>query len=295
MVLLLANSARADEWYETWMNTMDTIGGKPKEEQISTLGRVVKVGDKPNLTDEENTVFRRSQAMLLAIPGHAQYYRDRINAAREKMEMALKSGNDADYATFRHTLSDEVMYGFRTLQQLPSVETVRVLGEFLFDERGYVKVPSDNTTEKQRYESIKHGPVFHKAAGGLDTLPIVAKPMKRPPQGYDSPEETTPWRQWYQEIKDGKRTFRFEGDPTEYDLDGPAPKEKLERIAMHQRREGGRASRHAPAVAQAGASEQNPAASPTQRNVAYAMIAAGIAVMASMVWYFKKRRQRFGS
>lgn len=34
------------------------------------------------------------------------------------------------------------------------------------------------------------------------------------------------YRKWYDEVKEGRRTFRFIGDPQEYDLNGPAIRKK---------------------------------------------------------------------
>src|SRR5690606_26228155 len=63
----------------------------------------------------------------------------------------------------------------------------------------------------------------------LQRLPLTFKPVKR--AGYTFPYEYVyAWQNWYEQIKAGSRTFRFEGDPTEYDLNGPVPKEKLQRI-----------------------------------------------------------------
>ncbi|MCB1133338.1 MAG: hypothetical protein KDN05_19610, partial [Verrucomicrobiae bacterium] len=142
----------------------------------------------------------------------------------------------------------------------------------------------------ERYQSIKHSPVFHKAAGALDTLPIVAKPMDAPPHGYDCPEDTRPWRQWYQEIKDGKRTFRFEGDPTEYDLDGPAPKQKLERIALADRRDTERA--HGRERGGTTANESAREMTEADRGLPVAVsIAAAALLFVSVTWYVARRRK----
>jgi hypothetical protein len=37
-------------------------------------------------------------------------------------------------------------------------------------------------------------------------------------------EDIEAWRLWYEQVKSGKRTFRFEGDPQEYNLAGPVAK-----------------------------------------------------------------------
>lgn len=80
------------------------------------------------------------------------------------MDEAKLTGNLSDIAYYRTKLSNEVTYGFNTLAQLPSCETVRVLGEFLYDERGYVKLPPQPTLE-QLEDGIIDSPVFRRAAG----------------------------------------------------------------------------------------------------------------------------------
>lgn len=239
------------KWESGMLSAVSNQANQPKEQAIQNLGTwVMQLSQQgtPNWETGGRSVFHAAQAALLAIPGHAEYYRDQINGARERMEAALNPGNDADYATARHALSDEVMYGFRTLEQLPSVETVRVLGECLSDERGYVKVTLDNPNEKQRYQSVKHSPVYRKAALALAALPIVGKPGT-PRMEFGGPEDTAAWKQWYEEIKDGKRTFRFEGDPVEYDLNGPAPGQKLTRISRDRKRDAERAAGYAKTAA----------------------------------------------
>ncbi len=43
-------------------------------------------------------------------------------------------------------------------------------------------------------------------------LPLVSKPVGT---GGDAEHDLSSWRQWYEQVKAGKRTFRFVGDPTE--------------------------------------------------------------------------------
>src|SRR5690606_31949032 len=97
----------------------------------------------------------------------------------------------------------------RILENLPSTETVRVLGEMLSEEW------SDPTKTKEDNEQFL-GSLALNAKSRLVKLPIVDKPIA------SGPSSLPAWQQWYGQIKDGKRTFRFEGDPQEYNLHGPA-------------------------------------------------------------------------
>ncbi|RYD82697.1 MAG: hypothetical protein EOP84_09020 [Verrucomicrobiaceae bacterium] len=125
------------------------------------------------------------------------------------------------------------------MSYLPSVETVRVLGKFLSDERGYTKLPL-NPTIKEIEAAGREVPNCKGAAKALVCLPFVSKPLDKDWMTMTY-EDVAPWREWYEQIKAGNRTFRFEGDPTEYDLNGPASKQTLDRIARADKRDAERA------------------------------------------------------
>jgi hypothetical protein len=56
-------------------------------------------------------------------------------------------------------------------------------------------------------------------------LPLVSPPVPRRRFDHvDYDEDIEAWRLWYEQVKSGKRTFRFEGDPNEYSLAGPVTK-----------------------------------------------------------------------
>ena len=100
-------------------------GTKPPTETIQYLGRAVVKLSSWNIfqVQERVAVYDSAKTALLAIPGHAEYYRDKILQAQER---AKTIGPDAlsNYA-------NEIMYGFQTLPHLHSSEGVRVLGELL--------------------------------------------------------------------------------------------------------------------------------------------------------------------
>jgi hypothetical protein len=277
-------------WERGILSSIERINEQPNDVAIEKLGRwVMKLSQErtPNWEKGDRPVFHAAQNALLAIPGHSEYYRDKINTTRKLMEENLKSG-DPMYIKYRTDLDYAVTYGFQTMRQLPSVETVRVLGEFLFDERGYVREPT-RTGEAARYDKIKHSPVLLKAGEALDHLPIVGKPPKDK-RFYDTPEDLEGWRQWYLQIKEGKRTFRFEGDPTEYDLNGPASEQKLARIALDRKRDLERVTRY-----QRVTSEKESLAATASTIVTkpgnLAIILSTLLVLASAVWYYFRRKR----
>lgn len=245
---------------------------------------------RPDHSSEVDALYDSLQSALLAIPGHAESYRDRINETRSKMEEARRKKNASEANDYQTKLSNQVFYDLPTLDHLPSVETVGVLGEFLFDERGYVRLPPMPTL-LQLDKAAEDSPVYGRAARALAALPIENKPVPADAQFF-TPEDVFPWRQWFEEIKSGKRTFRFEGDPTEYDLNGPAPKQKLERIALDHKRDAERAtgSRRPGSPDGAGVS---PNTTEVPMPTSIAALIASCLLLAGAVWYFVRAGKRW--
>jgi hypothetical protein len=197
----------------------DNIG-----EFIYSLGKGVQVTSPSKYNVRPNTleVHQQMKERLLAIPGHAEYYRDRINESRAEMEEARRLWVETDRspeATARFgpamvNMNRERRWGFETLQNLPSPETVRVLGEFLADDRG-AEIP-----EEERKESGE-SPNNLLAGAALSRLGIANPPTPPMKHGGQMRDGLGTWQQWYAEIKSGRRTFSFTGDDTEYDLRGP--------------------------------------------------------------------------
>ncbi len=129
------------------------------------------------------------------------------------------------------------MYAFQTLPHLPSPEGVRVLGELLSNDW----VPPGNETFAA---SEKFAPLSVSARVALQKFPLLDKPFKDPITKQNVADANTAWLLWYEQIKSGNRTFRFEGDPTEYDLNGPAPKQKIERFERERKRNEERKTAH---------------------------------------------------
>jgi hypothetical protein len=241
--------------------------------------------DSPNWEKGDRPVFHAAQSALLSITGHAEYYRDRILKAESDMEAEWNKDRffSIKYAHF----SNERTLVFGTLKHLPSPETVRVLGELL----SYEWVPPNNATADDEH---RQPPLSHFALRTMCSLPLIGKPTTLGGQYIDPADvekDLPAWRNWYEQIKSGNRTFRFEGDPTEYDLNGPAPKVKLERIAMHQRMESDREARREGRAGSGKDADSAAADAPVSRKPAtYAIIAAVLALLVSIVWHFRRAK-----
>lgn len=273
------------EQIKLWESNLEKSEAMNAQDKIDCLSLGLRnMGYRKTLSNhgaEVERMYQLIQATLLAIPGHAEYYRDDINKARAKFEEALKGGDETLIGETRQYLAGKLLFDFPTLDHLPSVETVRVLGEFLSDERGYVKMPEHPTLEDLTTD-VSGSPVFRRAAASLGKLPIVNKPIPASTQ-FRTPDDVRPWKQWYEQIKAGNRTFRFEGDATEYDLNGPASKDTLVRIERDRMRDAERLAGRRKASPDTGFVSQALNLSKPS-SIAGLLAAAGLC--AAALWYF---------
>jgi hypothetical protein len=150
-------------------------------------------------------VHKRLQEKMISIPGHAEFYDKRIQGHLQRAKKF--EGTDRQFG-FATSLMDRAGPDFRILSLLPSPETVRVLGELLSED----------------WVILRNGQPFNRRLAGfamssLHRMPFVSKPVQGDYVSDERDLET--YRLWYAQIKAGNRTFRFEGDPNEYNLDGP--------------------------------------------------------------------------
>ncbi|NNC87935.1 MAG: hypothetical protein HKN82_05680 [Akkermansiaceae bacterium] len=147
---------------------------------------------------EREQVFQDAQDALLNVPGHAEYYGKEIREFRDRVHgEPLNAGLRSKYLNYR-------MYAFQTLEHLPSVETVRVLADFLDDTEW---VPWSKTDP-----ASPPVPLASKSAATLRKL-ITGVPK--------SSSSFADWHQWRDEIRAGQSTFRFKGSEVRYNFAGP--------------------------------------------------------------------------
>lgn len=209
---------------ERWVEIAKKSTPSPEhlENYISLLGSGIRKTRALNIyqVEERVSVSEILIERLLDIPGHAIHYRDRINHSRGLMEEAKLSGAP-NYGSLLIDSNREERWGFATLENLPSVETVGVLGEFLSDDRGS-EIPMDEQIE------MGGSPNNRSAVFALSRLGIANPPT--PPMRHTGhiDEGLGVWQTWYQQVKDGRRTFRFIDDPVDYDLRGPSRRGAVE-------------------------------------------------------------------
>ena len=181
---------------------------------------------KPVLGGEN--VYPKLRARLLSNPGHGKYFRGRIIYKRQRMEKAWLAGTP-DFGRILNEMTAEERKGFKILQNLPSVETVEALGEFLSHELGEV-VPTETEME------LGLIPNSRLAVSALSRLGIANPPTPPMVHSGNVDEGLEACRVWYQQVKDGRRTFRFIGDPVDYDLRGPSKRGAVAPLVRNDKR-----------------------------------------------------------
>lgn len=242
-----------------------------------------RVGHGPEVEDLYSTI----QSSLLAIPGHATYYGDRINKAQTERRAAMPAATEGELGSANYSIKDgnfrnEETNDLWTLRYLPSPETIKVLGTFLSDEWvSPIPVQDDWLWPSLARHSVEV----------LAVMPIVKKPTARiedPANSGVIMPDLKAWQQWFEQIKAGKRTFSFEGDPTEYDLNGPAPKEKLQRIERDLKRDAERMARHRKSAT---VSDFVSEALNLSKPSSIAGLIGSLALLTAAVWYFLRGRK----
>ena len=297
-LVLRANLPRDPVEYAAWeqslLSGIEQRKNSPPEIAIPKLGDLVsRLSQGANIEGGERPVFHAAQTALLAIPGHAKYYQDKIEAIREQVKanaklsaeekkQLRKAGKPAaefgDYLDVRREV-------FEVLAQMPSPEAVAVLGHFLEDPEGRdgknlfgnpFVFHDDSAPPLPNCAlaciAITHLGIEHAPISDVNTLNYVVM----------DPQQVDLWKNWWGEVKSGKRTYRFKGSAIEYGADGPATKEQLDKREKDRKRtEEGRKGKN-------GALE-SPADSGRSSNIPHvALILAGSTVLGSLVWYFRR-------
>jgi hypothetical protein len=172
---------------------------------------------------------------IASIPDHTKYFSDKIEEAYESNAVRVRSfesQTEWKAALEKMQQSGEVSEGMFNLLgrmwgdygevrsdnlgmlgHIPSAESVKVLGHYLRKrEESDIRIHSPDTgcpAAESLTELISDGP--------LQTWQASA-------------DDVPKWQQWFDEVKAGKRTFRFVGSSLEYTLDGPADAATLKRI-----------------------------------------------------------------
>ncbi|MBK1883102.1 hypothetical protein JIN85_11790 [Luteolibacter pohnpeiensis] len=226
LIAISAMSCVADEISDLrdtlvgYRKSVDEYKKLPSSDAIPEIGRLLlKTSQAARfkiVIDEREETLLYISSILKEIPGHATYYRDRILEAKAKIDQSPIEAQGPLYNAYMTAM----MYGMQTLQELPSPETVEVLGEMLSDDW----TPGFFENYQGTGYSTKDRPWLW-AMTALVQLPLEGRPANTRATYESFCADIPAWRHWYAQIKAGTRKIRFEGDPKEYSLPGAGESE----------------------------------------------------------------------
>lgn len=153
-------------------------------------------------------VYFELQDALIAIPGHARSIAESIEREREQVkDVPFNLGPRIGYDRKR-------LSAFETLAHLPSPETVKVLGDYLADERDLHELTHEQTKGQSCITGGSSGNSSYSAKA-LQTSGLRDKPSREGIE-YDYEIAKAAWREWWEEVKAGRKTFSFKGQSVEY-------------------------------------------------------------------------------
>ena len=196
-------SERSTWFSEKWQiveNVRSGIGGEAEVEKLGVL--VAGLGeDEKSLKPEVKNLYEEGVKTLLADPAHAGYFASKIAQLTEEEIKGSSTAHQSQRGWY-----------YETLSELRSPQTVKVLGELVFDERDPWKDGDWGDGGRPYANSFHAVKAFHKLG------------LKHPPVARDYPHiqgDVRTWQLWYEQVRAGTRTFSFEGDDTIYTLTGP--------------------------------------------------------------------------
>ena len=247
-IILLA--AAATRWTEEdrdlesrqialWIEKVSESSSWSDEEKLKefTLG-LESMSYRSKIDDHDpeiDRIYRQIQEAVTSIPNHTNYFTDKIEEswkakaesvraieAKPEWQALLKEiKNTAEPGRYLFGMQSRLWGDYEEicsknlgiLGHIPSTESVKALGHYLQkrDETGIQYNSPD--TESPAAESL--------------TELIANGPMQTWMANY---EDVARWQKWFDEVKAGKRTFRFVGSKVDYTLDGPADANTLKRI-----------------------------------------------------------------
>ena len=223
--------------YEVWRNRMlEAISVNTRaadEKAMENLSRYVFQLSLPmNREEGDRPVYEAARTALMSLPGHDAYFAGALGRA---IEAEFAEVRDATTAIHVRPNRDEL---FQTLGELPTPKVIKLLGQLLEDDRDPWKgqpAPDYDLPHPNSYLAAK---TLNRI--GIDGVPVIE------PLGDDRDYEASrdQWKLWFAQVKAGNRTFRFKGDPQEYNLDGPVASVPV----VNVERRGGQAADPSPAA-----------------------------------------------
>lgn len=149
----------------------------------------------PQHDPEIEVLYDSLQKELISSPGYIDFFTDALEQERKKMEHKPPGGGFRPEYTRRR-----MWYILDTFPHLPGPETIRVLGNYLYDERDVPPPPRPG----QDWGDIPANSVL--ASSVLMRIGLVDGPK----------HNISAQKKWWTQVEAGKRWFAFYGQPVSY-------------------------------------------------------------------------------
>jgi hypothetical protein len=210
--LFLANASADErsEWLEERQRWIQQAKNHQDVDALVHLARIIR-GVGSNLkgaTPEALTLYNQAQSAILDFEGHATLFGNLIEDERGKVaHLPANTGPRVSYDFNRQIV-------FETLVHIPSPETVKVLGEYLSDERDLHEMTPEETAGQSCLSGGSTGNSTY-ATKALEKSALRSKPY-RPGSVLENDVAKAAWRKWWGGIEAGRETFSFSGQNVEY-------------------------------------------------------------------------------
>ncbi len=217
LFLLFIREVRAntrDNWKAEFQSMIETVKQHPTKDRMMALAKTISGNNRyAHLLDAEQLeLSEKARVTLCKIPNHARYFGEEIKRMQKEVaDNPAKIGLLFDY-------NNDRAEDFRILAQLPSPETVAVLGEFLSDD---IDTPSVRISPGSDWGENPPANSYASACMitilGLRDSPVAAGGMEGIEGVVDKrPRNLAKIRGWWEEVKSGERPFSFLGQAVEY-------------------------------------------------------------------------------
>jgi len=232
-IFCLTGNARPADWRIQKLQEIDAAANLPPPERLEAIKIYVGIGNNPDRDQDQLDVWERARNLAFATPDYGKLYQEKmkilISTIRNEPDRNRKRAISDNSLEFEGALQlgynrDDALDSLKALQYLPSAESVAALAYFLNDPEGRDgKTILGDIPEA----SIQSRSISGQVASMLDQIGIEKPPTANAPKsGW---ERVDAWKDWWNEVKAGKRTYRFKGSPIEYGPDGPVAAQSVTR------------------------------------------------------------------
>lgn len=151
-------------------------------------------------SQRELDLIQEAITEVINTPGHAEFFAEDIRR-KQKEVSHIRIGPYGDRIAYDELRRRNI---YKTMPLMPSPETIKVLGDFLNDDKDWPEGPV---------------PGDYYANNGYAVLALKTIGLRNPAETYHLdaiPSTINLWQAWYGKVKAGEITFSFGGQPHEY-------------------------------------------------------------------------------